>query len=68
MLFHSHMVHIVKISIFSYRSGYISGAGEMISTCVYMYEHSEKISKVFPGKKQDFSEEHTNENTEVHEP
>lgn len=45
-----HMVHIVKISVFNYSSGYISGAGEMISTCIYMYEHIEKISKIFPGK------------------
>lgn len=50
MLFHLHMVHMVKISIFNYRSGYISGACEMIRTCIYMYEHIEKISKIFPGK------------------
>lgn len=62
------MEHIVKISIFNYRSGYISGAGEMIRTYVYMYNHVEKTSKTFPEKSKIFQKSIQMINTEVHEP
>lgn len=60
MLFHLHMVHIVKISVFNYRSGCIS-VGKMISTCIYVYEHIEKNLKDLSRKKKDFSKECTND-------
>lgn len=55
-------------AISNYRSVCISGAGEMISTYIYMYEHIEKTEKIFPGKSKIFQKNVQIINTEVHEP
>lgn len=39
----------------------------MISTCIYMYEHIEKISKIFPGKSKISQKNVQMINIEVHE-
>lgn len=40
----------------------------MISTCIYMYENVEKISKIFPGKMKIFQKNVKMINTKLYEP